>query len=75
MKCYAAMADKNGEADALARENEKLEQQLAEVTDKMIKTKDALDKLLNGSISIEDMGEQDKDRLAEMIAINYPGEK
>ncbi|KAL8606110.1 hypothetical protein ACOMHN_032117 [Nucella lapillus] len=68
----SAMAEKNGESD-LARENEKLELQLAEVTDHVNKAKDTLDKLLNGSINMADMGEQDTTQLAEMIATHYTG--
>ena len=67
------MADKNGESD-LARENEKLERQLAEVTDNVNKVKDTLDKLLNGSINMDDMGEQDTHQLAEMIATHFSGQ-
>ena len=65
-----AMADKNGEPDALAQENEKLERQLAEVTDNVVKAKDTLDKLLNGTITMEDVPEQDTKQLAEIIAMN-----
>ncbi|XP_076455755.1 uncharacterized protein LOC143290291 [Babylonia areolata] len=64
------MADKNGESD-LAQENEKLERQLAEVTFGVNKAKDTLEKVLNGSINIADMGEQDTKQLAEMIATHY----
>ena len=69
-----AMADKNGEPDALAQENEKLERQLAEVTDNVVKAKDTLDKLLNGTITMEDVPEQDTKQLAEIIALNFPSQ-
>lgn len=64
-----AMADKNGEPDALAKENEKLERQLALVTDNVLKTKDTLEKLLAGEISMEDLPEHETKQLAEAISL------
>ena len=66
------MAEKNGDSEAMAMENDKLERQLAEVTDNVYKAKVTLDKLLKGDITMDDV--EDTNQLAEIIASQITGD-
>ena len=70
--CVTALGERSGDTEALTRETEKLERQLAEVRQE-VKAKDTLDKLLRGAITMDDVNPEDTNSLAHVIANHLNG--
>lgn len=65
------MADKNG--DHVTQDVEELERALAEATKDVQEARENLDKLLKGTMHVDDLNEEAKQHVVEVLASNLQG--